>query len=158
MATIEEIIELCTNLVQKHGIELLRIAATKQIALSTIMSSTMCDIKQTIIANTMLPVYDQRAVDAGFTAEQLDLALNSIRLAGKSVRHLHSASKPVSIEPDGVMPGILHNVMYPHRLRVEKRSKQAQRHQSIGEKHARERKSTVVWAKAPTTISSEPDM
>ena len=78
MATIEVIVKLCTNLVRKHGIELLRIAATKQLAESVIESSIMGDIKQTIISKTMLAVYSKRAIDSGYTLDQLDLALKCI--------------------------------------------------------------------------------
>ena len=120
MATIEVIVKLCTDLVRKHGIELLRIAATKQLAESVIESSTMCDIKQTIISKTMLAVYSKRAIDTGYTLDQLDMALKCIRLAGEAVHHVSAVSKPITIEPCGVVGGVLHNVMYPRRLRVEK--------------------------------------
>ena len=99
---------------------LIKIAAEKQVAMSTIALIVDNDIKQTVLTRVAIDVFDHRAGGLGFTPIDLDRALNCIQLAGEVAHHLSVISQPISELPSSSCAAFLSQVMYPCGPKVEK--------------------------------------
>lgn len=120
MSNAKEVHRLCEHLVKKFGMKLIKLAAEKQIATSTIAVATKGDINQTVLTLVMEQVFLKRVIDAGFTAADLEMAMNAIRLAGEAAQHLAVINEPISNTPSPSCAEFLNRVMYPCGSRVEK--------------------------------------
>lgn len=120
MVNAKEIHNLCKELTANFGIALIKIAAEKQISMSTIALIVDDHIKQTVLTRLAVDVFDRKAHEIGATPIDLDRALNCIRLAGESVHHLAIIHEPISDTPSPSCAAFLSRVMYPCGPEVEK--------------------------------------
>jgi hypothetical protein len=113
MKTANEVERLCNGLVSNFSTELLKIAAEKQLATSTIASANKSDAECEALICVMTKLINKRTLAAGFTLLELDKATRAIELAGEALRHLAIIHEPISNVATSSAAAVLNKVMYP---------------------------------------------
>ena len=114
MSTEDEVQMLCKALIANHDPILLKLAAKKQLALSSaLLNNNDDDVTKTDIALVFIFGFDLRAKQLGFTVKELEDAVKGIRLAGEAAHHLSIISEAISDTPSAGCAALLDRVMYP---------------------------------------------
>jgi hypothetical protein len=113
MKNTNEVERLCNGLVSNFSFELLKIAAEKQLAVSTIAAANKTEAERDQLSAVMGMVINKRTIDAGFTIQELDQALRGIYLAGEALRHLSIIHEPITDHAASTGERVLKQVMYP---------------------------------------------
>ena len=112
MSITDKIAKSHTNLLVKFGTELIKLAAEKQLAMSTIKASGMTGATQALLTANVKAGFHDRAAKLGYTSGQLLAAVAGIHEAGRAVQTLNILPKPTTSASNAAYTSLMRRLGY----------------------------------------------